>query len=172
MCKDKANLSNLRGRSNIYSSDGFMYFQVFKLGKCRFLFLQRLGKTFICTFTTGTNVLSWAFSITIVPSGGILWPHRTMSENPSCKHLSSIILLCLWREQRSEIIIFTPSRLQDNLGNEPAKKREPSCHGSLMCTSYHFQPLHRPNTRFVFSDVMMDCASPSFVTGSSYDSDG
>lgn len=161
MCKDRSNLFNLRGRSNIYSSASFIYFQVFKLEKCRFFFfLQRLGKTFICTFTKGTNV-SLGLLASLVPSSGILRSYRTMSGNASCKHLLSIILLCLWRERRSEIIIFIPGRLQGNLGNEPAKKREPSCHGSLMPTSYHFQPLHRANTCLVFSAVMTDWRSPS-----------
>lgn len=162
MCKDRFNLSYLRGRSNIYSSDSFIYFQVFKLEKCRLFFLQRLGKTFLCTFTKGTNVLSWAFSITIVPPSAILWPYSTMSGNASCKHLSGIILLCLWRKQRSEILIFIPGRLQGNLGNEPAKKRESSCHGSWMPASYHFQPLHRANTWPVFSAAMMDWRFPIF----------
>lgn len=112
------------------------------------------------------------FSITIAPSSGILWPYRTMSGNASCKHLSSIILLCLWREQRSEMIIFIPGRLQGNLGNEPAKKREPSFHGSLVPTSYHFQPLHRANTCLVFSAVMTDWRFPVLVTGSGHDCDG
>lgn len=53
-------------------------------------------------------------------------PTKYESGNASGNHLlSSIILLCPWREKRSEIIVFIPGRREGNLGNEPTKERDP-----------------------------------------------
>lgn len=58
--------------------------------------------------------------------------------------LACIILLCPWRTQGSEIILFIP-HYKANLGINQQKKENPVAMIPSSPHSYHFHPLHRVN---------------------------
>jgi hypothetical protein len=105
-----------------------------------------------------TDTHCWSCSITVAPSGGTLWPYKTMNLGMLAdKHYFTLSLEDL--EVRN-CYIYT--RLQVKSGIEPAKERGPHSHDSFM--SYRFPSWHEANTWLVFSVVMMVLHLPTFVT--------